>query len=111
MDKQSPGKKLQQAADVQRILRRPINPARFRSSRYAGCFKPTRISLRSVSPRFAFSFQICAMLQDNLVDALSQGGEQFTIANVHRAADRVITACGTDLVGNSNIDSEVSHPI
>src|ERR1041385_6525600 len=111
MDKQCLGKKLQQPTDVQRILWRSINPARFGSSRYAGCFKPTRINLRSVSSRFAFSLQICAMSQDKLVDAPSQSREQLAIANIHRAADRIITACGTDLVGNSDIDGEISHPI
>src|SRR5438552_18216637 len=111
MDEQSLGEKLSQCTDVQRILRRPINPAHFRPGRSARSLEPTCINLRHTTPGFSFSFQIRAMLHDQLIDASPQGREQFTFANVHPPQDRVIASYATNLVGNSDIGSEVSHPI
>src|ERR1700730_1107010 len=51
------------------------------------------------------------MVQNQLVDALSERREQFVIWNVHSAQDRVIAARSANLVGNSDIYGEVAHPV
>jgi len=43
--------------------------------------------------------------------ALTKRSEQFSLPNVHGAQGRVIAARRANLVGNSNIDREVPHPI
>ena len=59
----------------------------------------------------AVSFQIFAMLRDQVVDAPTERGEQFIVPNVLRAQDRVNSACRTNLLCNGNVDREISHPI
>src|SRR5262245_53909455 len=51
------------------------------------------------------------MSHDQLVNASTECSKEFVIANTHRAKYGVITARRTDLMGNSDIHREISHPI
>jgi hypothetical protein len=52
---------------------------------YAGGFEPTWFQFQLDSPDFSLCFQIGAMAQDQVVDALTECGEQFAISNFHCA--------------------------
>jgi hypothetical protein len=56
-------------------------------------------------------FQMLAVVQDQVVDALPERGEQLLILNVHGTQNRIITACCTSLVRKSDIYGEMPHPV
>jgi hypothetical protein len=58
-----------------------------------------------------FSFEIDAMGKDQVVDALAKCGKQFILPNFHGAQDGAIATRDADLVANSYVDREVTHPI
>src|SRR5438552_19131642 len=51
------------------------------------------------------------MPHDQLVNASTECSKEFVNTNVHRAKYRVTTARRTDLMGNSYIHREISHPV
>ena len=72
---------------------------------------PATFTFRLFTRNLAFSFEILAMAQNQVVDAPTKDGEQFVLRNVHRAKDGAVATRRTNLVANSNTDREVPHPI
>jgi hypothetical protein len=73
--------------------------------------KPTPFSSRRRNRALAFSFQIGAMGNNQLVDALAKCGKQFILPNFHGAQDGAFAPRGANSVAYSYVHSEVPHPI
>src|SRR5215468_454763 len=110
VDEASIRKQLPQTTDVERVFWCSIDPTFFRPSQSAGSLKPTRIDFQSGAPGFAFSFQLLAVAQNQVVDALPQCGEQLLIPNVHGTQNRMIAARRTGLIGQSDVHSKFAQP-
>ena len=101
------GKKLAQSANVKRVLRRAIDPTCLRVIR-GDETAVGRVRAGGVSP--PFSLKIDAVAENQLGNGFAEAGEKFRVVDAHRTQERVIVARGSNLIVNSEIDGQVSHP-
>ena len=103
-------KQLTQPANEKGIFRSPIYPARLGIRRRIRTLKPTSLKSRQLAFGLTLFFQVLAMRQNQVVDALPECEKQFVLMNIHTAQDRAVSACRANPVSHSHIDREVSHP-